>query len=88
MAGFLDTKLDEEELESLEDHLRIENFRKNSSVNYDILKELGILVQGEQGFVRNGKTDGWKEYFKGELNDRANKWIADNLKNTDIRFPE
>lgn len=71
----------------MENHLKIENFRKNNSVNFDALKYLNILNNGEQGFVRKGKNGGWKDDFSPELEKRANRWITENLKKTDLRFP-
>lgn len=74
-------------MDTLENHLKIENFRNNKSVNFDVLKQLGILNNGEEGFVRKGENGGWKNDFTPELSKRADKWIEENLKNTDLRFP-
>lgn len=38
-------------------------------------------------FIRQGQVDSWKKVFKPELEEVFNKWIADNLKDTDLRFP-
>lgn len=84
----MDIDLTSHQLEELENHLKIENFRNNKSVNYDVLKELGILVQGEEGYVRNGKTRGWRNYFDDDLNKRADLWIQNNQKRVGITFPE
>jgi len=35
-----------------------------------------------------GKSGSWKEKFSPELNRRADKWIQENLKHTDLRFPQ
>ena len=35
-----------------------------------------------------GKSGSWKEEFSPELNIRADKWIQENLKHTDLRFPQ
>jgi hypothetical protein len=35
-----------------------------------------------------GKSGNWKEEFSPELNRRADKWIQENLKHTDLRFPQ
>lgn len=88
VADFLKVDLNDVQLDKLEDHLRIENFRENKSVNYDALKELGILVKGEQEYVRKGKTSGWRSYFDEELNRRADNWIEENLKDAAIEFPD
>lgn len=40
--------------------------------------------------IRNnflGKAGGWSDYFDEEMTAEANKWIADNLRDTDLRFP-
>lgn len=54
VAKFLDKNFTDDELAKLCEHLSIENFKNNKSVNYDVMKELGISVSGEQGFIRKG----------------------------------
>ena len=34
----------------------MKNFRQNPAVNCDSLKEAGILIEGEQPFIRKGKV--------------------------------
>lgn len=51
------------------------------------MKKLGIVLKTEEGFVRKGKTGGWKNYFDEEMEKEADQWIDDNLKDTDLRFP-
>lgn len=75
-----------EEYEVLEKHLNIENFKNNPAVNLKYLKELKVLK--EHNFVRSGKTGGWRDYFDDELNARADKWIQENIKGTNIKFPQ
>lgn len=75
-------------MDLLENHLKIENFRSNSSVNYDVLKRLGFLVKGEESFVRKGKTGSWQDMFGSELSKEADEWIEEKLKETDIIFPK
>lgn len=87
-ALFLNKTFNDEQIKQLENHLKIENFRSNKSVNFLQLKELGILIDGEQGFVRNGKNGSYKDTFNKELDKIANKWIEDNLKGSDIVFPK
>jgi len=43
-----------EQVERLADHLDIENFRKNASVNFNVVKEAGLTNSGEADFIRKG----------------------------------
>lgn len=56
VSDFLGKKLTTHQVDQLADYLHIDNFRKNPSVNCDLLKELGILNPSEQGFVRKGNN--------------------------------
>lgn len=87
VANFLGKSLKEDEVETLRDHLSFANFKNNKSVNFNILKELGILNTGEEAFVRKGKNGGWRDEFNEKLNERADCWIQANLEKTDMRFP-
>ncbi|KAF4524245.1 hypothetical protein B566_EDAN008791 [Ephemera danica] len=87
VARFIGKSMSEEQVNQLIEHLDIANFRHNPAVNFDQANEIGMLKEGVQTFVRKGKTGGWREEFTPELNARADKWIEENLKNTDLRFP-
>ncbi|VEN43799.1 unnamed protein product [Callosobruchus maculatus] len=87
ISDFFGKDYTKEQYEKLANHLDIENFRKNKSVNYDVLKHLGILKSGEAGFVRKGKSGGWEDYFTEELNQMANDWIKKNQEEIGIHFP-
>lgn len=86
MATFLGKNMTDRDVKTLETHLKIENFRLNSSVNMDLMADLGI-TNNKQGFIRKGKSGSWKDMFDEELNRRADKWITENLKDSDIVFP-
>lgn len=85
VSKFLGKTYNSEDYETLEEHLKIENFKHNTSVNCQYLKDLNVLK--EHNFVRAGKTGGWRSYFDDELNTRADKWIQENIKDNDIEFP-
>jgi hypothetical protein len=34
-----------------------------------------------------GKNGSWKEEFTPELSKQADRWIQENIKHTDLRFP-
>ena len=36
--------------------------------------------------MRKGEIGNWKQYFSPELNEKMDKWIADNLKESDLKF--
>ncbi|XP_050559195.1 sulfotransferase 1C4 isoform X4 [Spodoptera frugiperda] len=86
VADFLGKKLNDAQTAALCDHLSIENFKKNKAVNFEEFRAFGMLAKNEE-FVRKGKTGGWREYFDEEMTQQAEKWIEDNLKDTDLRFP-
>ncbi|KAI5697702.1 hypothetical protein M8J75_014422 [Diaphorina citri] len=88
VSEFLSTPLTKDQIEQLAAYLDIKNFRANPSVNFDQLIRVGVCRAQSDGFIRQGKSGGWKSKFSSELNMQADKWIEENLRNTDIRFPE
>lgn len=88
VASFLQTNYTEAEFNKLADHLDFGNFQKNQSVNMDMYREVGLVIENGQKAVRQGKIGNWKEVFTEKLNDQANRWIQKNLESTDLRFPE
>ncbi|KAJ0180696.1 hypothetical protein K1T71_004100 [Dendrolimus kikuchii] len=87
VAKFFKKEFTDEEIACLCDHLSIENFKNNKSVNYDVMRVLKISKAGEAAFIRKGKAGGWRDYFDEEMTEQAERWIADNLRDTDLRFP-
>ncbi|KRT79203.1 hypothetical protein AMK59_8051 [Oryctes borbonicus] len=88
VASFLGKTLTDEQVDALSEHLKIDNFKNNQSVNNHLLKELGVIRDVEHGFVRQGKTGSWKMHFNEELNEEIDEWIRENQKKTDLKFPE
>ncbi|KAJ8725829.1 hypothetical protein PYW08_004012 [Mythimna loreyi] len=86
VADFFGKQLNEEQMNRLCDHLSIENFKNNKSVNFEEMKNIGVLAKDET-FIRKGKTGGWRDYFDDEMTQQAERWIEDNLRDTDLRFP-
>ncbi|KAG5886445.1 hypothetical protein JTB14_024659 [Gonioctena quinquepunctata] len=85
IAEFLDVNLTQEDIDSLVDHLKIENFKGNKSVNLEHFVEMGIATKKET-FIRDGKLGGWKDYFIGDLAKEADEWIEKNLEGSDLQF--
>ncbi|XP_063225199.1 sulfotransferase 1C4-like [Bacillus rossius redtenbacheri] len=86
VSDFLGKRLSPRLVAQLANHLHIDNFRNNPSVTA-VFEIRGLVRQGEQGFIRNGKVGGNDGYFTPELNARANRWIRKNMLETGIQFP-
>lgn len=89
IMSFLGKSYTDQQLEQLKEHMQIENFKKNLSVNTGLKhEELGLIVENKRNqFIRNGKVGGYKEYFDEEMEKEAQQWISHNLKDTDLEFP-
>uniref|UniRef100_A0A2A4KAH9 Sulfotransferase domain-containing protein n=1 Tax=Heliothis virescens TaxID=7102 RepID=A0A2A4KAH9_HELVI len=86
VAAFLNKQVTEKQMTKLCEHLSFDNFKKNKAVNYEDLREFDVFTPNET-FIRKGKTNGWRDYFDDEMTQQAEKWIQDNLRDTDLRFP-
>lgn len=75
------------ELQQLTSHLNFENFKKNETVNGQRKTRAGMLKSDQGDFVRKGKINGWQGHFSKEIDTEVDKWIKENLKLTDIKFP-
>lgn len=87
VAQFLNKEICDSDLNSLKEHLSLENFRNNPAVNGSYLKTV-TKPGSTYGFVRRGKSNGWQNEFTPELRERAQKWIEENMKKIDMKFPE
>ena len=87
VATFLGKSYTDDQVTKLADHLHIKNFKNNPSVNCEELKRIKLLNSGEQGFVRSGKIDGWSHEYTPELKERVLKWIEENSKDLEFKFP-
>lgn len=75
----------DEEVSKVADFMHIDNFRNNPMVNYSDLIACGIM--NNDSFVRKGGSGDWKNHFTPEIEAKAEKWIEENLRDTDLRFP-
>ncbi|XP_045491459.1 sulfotransferase 1C4-like [Colias croceus] len=88
VSDFLGKEMTQEQVEKLADHLKFSNFKDNSSVNNQVLmSKIDFVVKGEAPFVRKGKVGGWRDYFDDEMIEQADRWIRENLADTDLRYP-
>ena len=86
VAGFLGKQYSEEQMVKLAEHLHFDNFKNNPYVNREDLREAGYAHMDRGVFCRKGKAGSWKECFTPEMNEKFDKWLAEKLKGTDLRF--
>ncbi|CAG9783943.1 unnamed protein product [Diatraea saccharalis] len=87
VAKFLGKTVTEEQMSRLCEHLAFNNFKRNKSVNMEFFKELNTTNTNASPFIRKGKAGGWRENFDEEMTRQAEQWMADNLRDTDLRYP-
>ncbi|KAH8300635.1 hypothetical protein KR018_000478 [Drosophila ironensis] len=84
IANFLECPPRPEALDKLLDHLSIQRFRDNKSVNMHEMARVGVTNPGEQGFVRGGSKGGnqpQREFGDNpKLLRSANEWVEENVK--------
>lgn len=85
LSEFLGKPLKGDDLPKLLDHLNIKNFKNNPAVNGKDLIDVKVLAEGAQGFVRLGSTEKNSE-LTTEMAEKIDKWINENLKDSDFRF--
>lgn len=82
LAAFLGKRLMEDEVKSLKDHLKFENFRNNNSVLAFPINE----KEPNKNFIRRGKVGGNPEMTE-EISEKFDDWARKNLMNSDLKFP-
>ena len=82
VANFIGYHMTELKVLQLDDHLYIDNFRKN------LLEGFGGNHPFIKKFIRKGQVGDWKNYFNERNVQIWNKWIEDNLHETNIIFPK
>ena len=85
VAKFFEKSYSEEEYKKLLKHLQFSNIQNNKMVNLTQADTKCIFKTDD--FIREGKSEAWHSFFTPKLKEKANRWIEDNLKNTDLRFP-
>ena len=85
VASFLGKSYSEEQIDKLASHLHIDNFKKNPWVNK---KEKAMQNKDAGSFIRKGKTGDRKNHFTPEMTEKFDRWMADKMKGTDLKFVE
>ncbi len=75
VADFVGINLSRNKLEVLKKQVSFESFRRNPFVNK--ADELG------PSFIRKGIVGDWTNHFSKELNEEFDKWLQDQLRDTD-----
>ncbi|XP_049875152.1 sulfotransferase 1A3-like isoform X2 [Pectinophora gossypiella] len=88
VADFLGKQYTNEQYARLLDHLKFDNFQKNTAVDLVNLRALGLLEDKGQNFIRKGKAGGWRDNYDEEMIRRTEQWMADNLRDMDLRFEQ
>ena len=58
-----------------------------TKINFQVFQKTFDLVgDQEAGFMRKGKTGGWKNHFDAETIEKFNKWERKWLEGTDLKF--
>ncbi|GBP87710.1 hypothetical protein EVAR_67106_1 [Eumeta japonica] len=81
VANFLGKNYTQEQFDSLYEHLQFSNMKKNKAVNFD-----EMLGDQANEVVRKGVAGGWRVEFDEQMTKEAEDWLAENLKDVDLKF--
>lgn len=82
VAKFLEQMLTDEEVEKLANHLDIDTFRENKSVN----KRAVMNDKWNPQFIRKGVVGDWKNHFTPETSKEWDEWIKEELDRTGLNM--
>ncbi|XP_074643448.1 sulfotransferase 1 family member D1-like isoform X3 [Tubulanus polymorphus] len=74
IADFLGKPLNDERIKLIAFHCRFDNMKRNTAINYNWLKEMGIASK-ESPFMRKGITGDWKNYYSKEMFDEIEDYV-------------
>ncbi|XP_038215329.1 sulfotransferase family cytosolic 1B member 1-like [Zerene cesonia] len=87
VADFLGKEMTQEQVMKLADHLNFSNFKDNASFNNVDFGHPSIVFDQQAPFIRKGKVGGWRDHFDDEMVEQADRWLKENLADTDLRYP-
>ena len=85
MSKFLGYHLTELKILTLDDHLYIDNLRKNHAASMPAKKN-ETLNKVATNFFRKGIVGDWKTYFAGDNLKLWDEWIKKNTEGTDLNI--
>ena len=81
LCSFLDHPLSAEQKESLAEHVKFDNMKKNPNTN----PTAGVdLPPGKPDFMRKGEVGDWKRFFDEETTEEWAAWIQVNIQETGL----
>ncbi|XP_068220087.1 luciferin sulfotransferase-like [Palaemon carinicauda] len=86
VANFLGKNVTPEDIEKLSSHLHIDTMKNNMAVNCLHEAEFGLLDTKEGGFIRQGKSGGWRSYFDAEMIEKFDKWTKEKGQGLEKEF--
>ncbi|XP_046390348.1 sulfotransferase 1C4-like [Ischnura elegans] len=84
-ASFLGKSITDEQVSELAEYLCIDNFRKQPSLQH-VMDNAKGMKEDVPGFYRKGESGAWRSMFPPELSAKADEWIQEHEKRTDISF--
>lgn len=86
VAEFLDKKLTNEQIASLEDYLSFNKMRENPSVNLEPIVKLMGNSDPQEKFLRKGVVGDYKTHMNEDTVAKFDKWTEENTKDTGLSF--
>lgn len=86
--------LSEDDISAICDYVKFDRMAKNSSVNLEsiifqdpIVKEnIDMNMYDKVKFIRKGQIGDWQNYLSPDMNEKFDKWIAENFDGSDLNF--
>ncbi|KAI8434722.1 hypothetical protein MSG28_003243 [Choristoneura fumiferana] len=88
VSKFFGKEYSEDEIQKLSNHISIDNFKNNESINPSDMNTPEMVNMEAEGFIRKGGSGGWRKIFDEEMLEQAERWMQRHLSDTDLRFPQ
>lgn len=83
-----------DDIDKICEHVKFEKMEKNASVNLEsiifrdpMLREnVDMSMYNKVKFIRKGQVGDWQNYLSPDMNEKFDKWIAQNFDGTEMTF--
>jgi hypothetical protein len=90
----IDRPLTEDDVDKICEYVKFEKMEKNTSVNLEALifrdpvvkENVDMNSYNKVKFIRKGQVGDWQNYLSPDMNQKFDKWIAENFNGTDMTF--